>query len=126
MSREENRRPFGEGRRTERGCRMYEICANYTSMTKLVRETRYLVEFEFPLAKKSETDFRYLDHGAVEMRWVMRGASYRAYLAALAGLPFIAFSVYRDGEQIHRDVVTLSLQELRSRGMLRKEARTNV
>lgn len=105
---------------------MYKICANLASMTKLVRETRYLVEFEFHMAKKSETDLRYLDNGAVEMRWAMKGSSYQAYLAALAGAPFIVFSVFRDGELVHEDIVTLSIQELRRRGMLRKEEGPNV
>lgn len=122
MGRKAKRRPFGGGRRTgKRSKHMYTVCANYTNLNRLVRDVRYLVEFDFPFAKKSETDLRYLDDGAAEMRWAAKGASYRAYLSSLDGLHYLALSVYRDGERIHRDVIPLNPKELVRRGILRKE-----
>lgn len=97
---------------------MFYLKATKTSLYKLVQDkTQLILWINLPPMGKARfrKAFRHPDYF---LEWYRDGCSCRAFLSVCGGSPLLSIECCQDGEEIHREVIKMTLEELRERGMV--------
>lgn len=97
---------------------MLRIKATKTSLYRLVQQkTAKTLWVKLPPMRKVRF-WKALRQPDYFLDWYGEGYSYRAFLAAVGGSPLLTIERYGEGEQDNRQVIRLTLEELREQGMI--------
>ena len=97
---------------------MLHLKATKTSFYKLVRDKTQLtlwINLSSMGRARFWKAFRRPDYF---LEWYRDGRSYWAFLSVCGGSPLLSIECCQDGEETHRGVIELTLEELRERGMV--------
>ena len=96
---------------------MLYLKATKTSLYKLVRDKTQLILW-INLPPMGKTRFRKaLRHPDYFLEWYRDGCSFRAFLSVCGGSPLLSIECCQGEEESHREIIKLTLEELRERGM---------
>lgn len=99
---------------------MFYLKTTKTSLYKLVRDkTQLILWINLPLMGKTRfrKAFRHPDYF---LEWYRDGYSFRAFLSVCGGSPLLSIECCQDGEENHRQVIKLTLEELQDRDMVER------
>ncbi len=97
---------------------MMQLQASKTSMMKLIRDYRNLMEAVIPLPAHKERTFRKREDGSYVMSWQKWKQSFRFILTNNILRPLLIVEIFEEGALAHRDFFPLDRADLRKRGIL--------
>lgn len=99
---------------------MFYLKATKTSLYKLVQDKTQLILW-INLSPMGKARFRKaFRHPDYFLEWYRDGCSCQAFLSVCGGSPLLSIECCQDGEEIHRQVIKLTLAELQDRDMVER------